>query len=647
MRIKIIVAFLVLFCWHSLSSQEPEMFFTDKIAIQESKNNIVKSGFPESANYAAYDLVYQRMDWDVDPAVRFIEGKITSYFTSKTNSLTEIEFDLHNDFAVDSIIQNNQKLEFSHLQNKVTIQLEEPLQLEELDSLTIFYQGIPPESANGFGAFANETHSENPEIPVMWTLSEPYGALEWWPCKQSLKDKIDSIDIIVTCPEPYRTASNGILVSEVVSEQQRTMHWRHRFPIATYLVAIAVTNYVDYSDFLELDDGGQIEILNYVYPEYLEDAKKQSAVTADIMELFNELIGEYPFAREKYGHAQFGWGGGMEHQTMSFMYNFGFELVAHELAHQWFGNYITLGSWQDIWLNEGFATYMSGLAYEHLLDGVWWPRWKKVTVDRITSAPGGSVYVQDTTNVSRIFNGRLSYSKGSYILHMLRWVLGDEDFFIGLRNYFADPAVANGFARHNQLVNHMELAGDTSLTEFFDDWYYSEGYPVYSLRYSPVGQNTYSIELSQTPSHSSVNFFEMPVPVRIYNSSKTDSLDLRLNHTENNQKFTIETDFVIADVKIDPELWLVSKIAEISQSPILKHPDEIRIYPNPFTHEISIYIPPDKELNGVEIFNTNGEKLAEFRNNQKQFNLAALPKGVYFLRLILPDKNHVEKITKF
>ena len=423
----IIVAMVII----STVAQQPDPNFSDKMAMQESKNFIQKSTFKESLNFALYDLVYQRMEWEINPNVKYIKGKVTSYFVSKINNLNEIEFDLHTLMTVDSVFQNSQKINFSRIDNKIKFQLNNSIHEQQLDSVSIYYQGEPGDP--GFGAFSKEEHEG---VPIIWTLSEPYGALEWWPCKQSLADKIDSIDIIVNSPEPYRTASNGILVFETVENGHRKMHWKHRYPIATYLVAIAVTNYVDYSDFLDLGDGRKIEILNYVYPEYLSIAQAKTPVTAEIIELFNNIIGEYPFASEKYGHAQFGWGGGMEHQTMSFMGSFNFELVAHELAHQWFGDYITTGSWQDIWLNEGFATYLTGLSYENLLDGVWWPRWKSLNVERIVSDPGGSVFVNDTSNISMIFSGRLSYSKGAYLLHMLRWVLGDDLFFKGLKNYF-------------------------------------------------------------------------------------------------------------------------------------------------------------------------------------------------------------------
>ncbi len=416
-KLELTLIFIIIIL--SVFAQKPDSDFIDKLVSQERNNFIKKSAFVESQNYKLTDVIYQRMECDINPDILFIKGVITTHFKNKIQNLNEIEFDLFSAMIVDSVIHNNQKLTFNRTENKLNITLSESLIEGQLDSVSVYYNGSPRNSS--FGAFSKTMHNN---VPNIWTLSEPYGAMEWWPCKQSLADKIDSIDIIVTSPEFHRTASIGVLISETVDNGFRKMHWKHRFPIATYLVAISVTNYSNYSDSLKLDDGRLIEILNYVYPENLENAKKNTPVTIEIMELYNNLIGEYPFASEKYGHAQFGWGGGMEHQTMSFMGNFGFKLIAHELAHQWFGDYITLGSWQDIWLNEGFATYLEGLSYEHLIDSNW-HQWKQGKVERITGKPDGSVYVHDTTDVYRIFDGRLSYAKGAYILHMLRWILGD------------------------------------------------------------------------------------------------------------------------------------------------------------------------------------------------------------------------------
>lgn len=624
------------------AAQEPDPFFSDKKAVADRQIFMKKAGFTEPANYTSYDLIYQRMEWEVDPAVKYIRGKITSFFVSQQANLAEIEFDLHDEMIVDSVIQKGNPVNFWRNENKINIQLNEGISEGQTDSLSVYYQGEPP--ATGFGSFTIGTHNKT---PVLWTLSEPYGAMEWWPCKQSLADKIDSIDIIVTTPEFYRTASNGILVSETVLDGKRTMHWKHRYPIATYLVGIAVTNYESYSDFLELDDGRKIEILNFVYPENLENARERTPVTVEVMELFNRLIGEYPFADEKYGHAQFGWGGGMEHQTMSFMFNFGFELIAHELAHQWFGNYITLASWQHIWLNEGFATYLTGLAYEQYKDGFYWYDWRRLTVQRITSLPGGSVSVPDTTNVSRIFNGRLSYSKGAYILHMLRWVLGDPDFFKALQNYYNDPKSANGFARHEQVMAHFEATGDTSLTEFFNDWYYGEGFPVYSLEYSQTTNQELKITLAQSTSHPSVDFFEMPVPVRVYNTEKTDSVDFRLVHTVNNQVFWVDPGFEVSEIKIDPDYWLISKTAEAVKVEIAENPKTVHVFPNPFKNKISVILNGNQSLLKTSLYNSDGKLLYQFAKNQSTLDLTHLPQGIYILKIETSKERTEQKIVKY
>ncbi|WP_303924021.1 M1 family aminopeptidase [Draconibacterium sediminis] len=614
-------------------AQENELFISDKIALEESRNFVLKSNFIESQNYSLTDFIYQRMEWQVDPAVRYISGKVTTYYKSQTGLLNTVEFDLSDSLTVDSVLIRNNTATFTHQNNKLEVDLPESLLPDQLDSVSVFYQGVPPTS--GFGSFETSFHGSE-FTPVLWTLSEPYGALEWWPCKQSLADKIDSIDVIVTTPKKYKTASNGILVSEQLSDTTRTMHWEHRFPIATYLVAIAVTDYERYSDYLETGNGDSIEILNYVYPEDLEDAKSKTPVTAEIMQLFQNLVGDYPFAAEKYGHAQFGWGGGMEHQTMSFMGNFGFGLIAHELAHQWFGDYITPGSWQDIWLNEGFATYLTGLSYENI-ETDWWPVWKQVYSDQVKQQPDGSVYVADTTSVARIFSSRLSYAKGGYLLHMLRWVIGDDAFFQGLKNYFSDPTVANAFARSEDAITHFEQVADTSLAEFFNDWLYGEGYPVYSASFKPGDEGKTLITLSQTTTHESVDFFEMPVPVRLYTAGRTDSLDVRLNHTSNQQQFIVDTELHVAEMVIDPDLWLISETQEIVGIPAETHTQTIEIFPNPATTEISLRISSSMEITGIRIFDMNGAEVKYFTINPNKINITGLVPGIYLLKAELAD----------
>ncbi len=619
--------FFIFICVNTMA-QENELFISDKIALQESRSFQQKSNFVESQSNSLTDFIYQRMEWQVDPAIRFISGKITTHFISKTDSLQLLEFDLSSELSTDSILIRGKQWSFTHENNKLSINLPEPVATNQTDSVTVFYHGVPP--STGFISFATSTHG-SAFTPVLWTLSEPYGAMDWWPCKQSLADKIDSIDVLVTSPKQYYAASNGILVSEKENETNRIMHWKHRFPIATYLVAIAVTDYKRYSDYLLSATGDTIEILNYVYPENLEKAKTETPVTADLIQLFENIIGPYPFASEKYGHAQFGWGGGMEHQTMSFMGKFSYGLIAHELAHQWFGNFITLGSWQDIWLNEGFATYLTGLSYENI-ETEWWPVWKQVYSDEIKQEPDGSVFVTDTTSVSRIFSSRLSYAKGAYLLHMLRWVIGDAAFFQGLKNYFSDPEIANGFARSADVIKHFELEADTSLTEFFNDWLYGEGYPLYTANFIAIDQQNTLVTLSQQTTHESVDFFEMPVPVRFYNHDQSDSLDLVLQHSVNQQEFIIESPFTVASMIIDPELWLISETEQIVGIPFQKNASGFTIYPNPVESNIYLSKPPAINIHEIRITTVNGAVIKTFHGNASKLNVATLPSGIYVLQ---------------
>jgi aminopeptidase N len=437
------------------------------------------------------------------------------------------------------------------------------------------------------GSFTATTHGGG--VPVLYTLSQPYGARDWWPCRQGLFDKIDSVMLVVTTPAGYRAAANGMLLREQHCDDRSTYIWMHRHPVAAYLVAVAVTNYAVYSDYVPVPGQPSIEILNYVYPEDEENARSQTRQIIRPFQIFNELFGLYPFANERYGHAQWNYGGGMEHQTMSFMGSWGYDLLAHELAHQWFGDYVTCGSWQDVWLNEGFATYLTGLCYERDLDTIYWEPFKRLTINRVMREPGGSVFCYDTTDFRRIFNARLSYSKGAIVLHMLRWEMGDEAFFRGVNNYLYDPALANGYARTPDLLRHLEAAADTSFTEFFSDWVYGEGYPTYSIGYRPIGDNILEITISQDQSHPSVSFFEMHLPIRLIGQER-DTLVV-VHHTIQDQVFTLNPGFTVASVELDPDRWICTANAIITGLPPIRPDHGITVYPNPFEDKLYVHIP--------------------------------------------------------
>lgn len=621
-------------------AQAPDPDFNDKVAYQEAQSHVKSAIFVEAPDNASFDLLHQQLNLQVDPAVNYITGSVISTFKFLKENIQDIHFDLSSQLRVDSVYFEGKKISYEHLNDRIAITLPPPTFSTPFHKVTVYYQGAPPR--NGFGSFVADTHNET---PIIWTLSEPYGARDWFPCKESLSDKIDSIDVIVTCPVQYRVASNGLLVEDQLTDGKRTAHWKHRYPIATYLVAIGVTNYQSFSDFVTAPDGRKIEILNYVYPEYLETARSKSQEITSVMDFYNKKLITYPFADEKYGHAQFGWGGGMEHQTMSFMTNLTFEVVSHEMAHQWFGDYITLSSWHDIWLNEGFATYMTGLVYETLKDGMYWPVWKNQQLTRITSQPEGAVYVADTTDVSRVFNGRLSYSKGGYLLHMLRWEMGDETFFKALKAYLNDPSLAYGYARQQDLVHHMEQAADTSFTEFFKDWYYGEGFPVYHIRRLAVlgSDGRQRIEVSQTPSHPSVNFFEMHLPIRVWKDGKAK--DLRLFNNQQDQQFMV-SESAIDSIQFDPDKWLIAKAdLTVGMSDISREP--IKIIPNAINHTLRIILPGNESKAGLRMVDISGRTIMQLplKSMDSKINLKGLQKGIYIVEVTLGNESKRGKIV--
>ncbi|WP_224998006.1 M1 family aminopeptidase [Cesiribacter sp. SM1] len=603
---------------------------TETIAAREARAHASLRSFTPSAQTSTYDMIYQRAEWNINPAVRYISGAITSHFRPGGAALNQLWMNLDNALIVDSVLYHSTKIPFQQTEEDLLrIDLPAAVATNTVDSVTVYYQGTPPNT--GYGSFVQRSHSG---APIIWTLSQPYGAKDWWPCKQSLTDKIDSIDIVVRTPAGNRAASNGVLVSETEEGSDKVYHWRHRYPIATYLVAVAVTNYVAFTDLVPYDNSA-IEVLNYVYPESEASFRQQSKNVVGMMQLFNRLFGLYPFADEKYGHAQFGWSGGMEHQTMSFMVNLNYDLMAHELAHQWFGNKVTCGSWQDIWVNEGFATYLTGLTKEHLSSPEDWYNWKRSKILSVTAYPGGSVWVRDTTSIDELFSGRLSYNKGAYLLHMLRWVVGDEAFYRGINNYLQDPALAYGFARAEDVKRHLESSSGKNLTEFFNDWYYGEGYPMYRLIWQQNDDHV-SLSLSQSSSvPASVSFFEMPVPVLFRDSTGSQEMIKVFQHSEQEQNFEAEIPFKVAEVVLDPELWLLSPTPVVeSQAEVMEA--SLKLYPNPTNTKITLEAGQELTFSEVILLDVQGRqlKLHNAKGRRKlEISTKGLATGTYILRI--------------
>jgi aminopeptidase N len=635
-KLKSFSALIATGCCLSVFSQEPmradrateDIAHSEKLQFLSMRARTDKGQRSQASTN--FDVNYYRCEWEVDPAVNYIKGKLSSNFHI-TQAASEISYDLSANLTVDSIYYHGAKINFTRPGDAVTIQFPSSISAGTLDSVSIFYQGAP--IGGGFGSFIQTDHAGS---PVIWTLSEPYGASDWWPCKNGLNDKADSIDVIVTCPDIYRASSNGIELASSFNGGKRICPFKHRYPIATYLVAMAVTNFSVETRNILLGSTN-LPILSYIYPEDSAYFASRTPYMLNAMQLYNSTYGDYPFIKEKYGQTQFQWGGGMEHQTNSFVVNGGEELMAHELSHQWFGDKITTGSWQDLWLNEGFATF-SQVYYLEKLSPFYYPGSVRQRMQDITSQPGGSVWVDDTTDISRLFDGRLTYNKGGYLLRMLRWKLGDSIFFRALRQYQQDPTVKYGFSRTADFKRNLEQLSGTDLTQFFNDWYYGQGYPTYQLEWTMLSGGWISTRLKETTSHPSVSFFAMPVPIVFRNASQEKTIII--DHKSSGQLDFVNIGFVPDTVLIDPDHWLISANNTVTQSS-LNLKDQVNILPNPIGNEFFTVlqnIPASKV--SLLLYSMNGQLLSrkeiELLNGFYfgSFNSASLPHGQYVLRVV-------------
>lgn len=619
-----------------LSYSQERAFRNEQSAIAESERKAAEAFLTAGMQSVAsgnYDVSHYRCEWSLDPAVRYIRGKITTSFTMMQAG-NNITFDMANQLAVDSVVYHGAKITYSRATNNgLQVTFPGNLNAGVRDSVSVYYQGDPAGGVSG--AFYQGAHAG---VPIVWTLSEPYGAKDWWPCKDDLTDKADSIDILMTHPATYTSSSNGLMLTrQAVAGGNVVTHFKHRYRIAAYLVAIAATNYVVSNDTVRV--GNKVyPLISYAYPENAGTFFGSENYTKEAFRIFTQLFGEYPFANEKYGHTQFGWGGGMEHQTNSFMYNTSPQLSAHELAHQWFGDKVTCGSWQHIWLNEGYATYLTALFLQYGYPSFYAP-FLQTTFNSVVSQPGGSVFVPDTTNTNRIFDSRLTYNKGAYVAHMLRWVLGDSAFFRGMRQYLEDPALRYNFAKTADLQRNLEQVSGKNLTAFFQKWIYGEGYANYNATwYQAAGSPWVSLKLDQTTSHNSVLFYEMPVEIEFRNA--TQKVRRVVDHRNSGQVFSLNVGFAVDTVIIDPDIWILAKTKTSAKTTVeLLPPDDLQLYPNPSPGNATVRL---RNASGnrlsVRVFNVAGQLL--FRRDiataagaqaDVYIPFARYPRGVYIV----------------
>ena len=515
---------------------------------------------------STFDVSYYKLDLNVSYSPKSLSGAVTVSAKSLEDNLTSVFLDLTDILTVDSVISNNKSLLFNHSENKLVVSLDKPYSYNESFMLIVYYHGVPVRT--GLGSFVFDSHNGEPSI---WTLSEPYGARDWWPCKDTPADKADSSDVLITCPSNLIGVSNGTL-SDVIDNNNgtKTYIWKSRYPIANYLISLAISNYSVYTIYYHYSAADSMPVVNYIYSEDLAEAKPELDKTTKMLGIFSKLYGQYPFIKEKYGHAEFG-SGGMEHQTITSIGIITQGVIAHELTHQWFGDKVTCKNWENIWLNEGFATYGEGLYYEFSGDEQSYNSFLSYNMSRAKNGIG-TIYVDDISSINNIFNGNKSYSKGAIVLHMLRGIVGDSVFFNILKNYLKDPGLAYGSATTEDFERVAEATSGLPLNYFFNQWIYGENYPKYILTwgFDQSSQNQYNVSLVlEQAVNSYPKFFTMPIQIKISTSAGDTTITIFNNAQIQDFNFTVigkptlltfdPNNFLLKDVIISDPPSVISK----------------------------------------------------------------------------------------
>lgn len=551
------------------SPKGSEFCFQGKI---HSGNPVLPDG-PEADIQHTFDVTDYKLNLNlyncfVSPYSKSFSGSVIISFTVDS-ALNSIKLNaVNSSLSIDSV--RLAAVSFTHSSNILTIALNRTYVAGETAQIKIYYR----HNNVSDGAFYVSNG-------FMFTDCEPEGARKWFPCWDKPSDKA-TFDLTARVPATVKLGSNGMLVDSVKNQDTIYYNWVSSENVATYLMVM--TGKVNYN--LDIVYWPRISDPNILVPIrfYWNQGESISALNdmknkvPQMMTEYSLKFGEHPF--EKNGFAtlnnQFVWGG-MENQTLTSLCPncWSESLVAHEFAHQWFGDMITCATWADIWLNEGFATYTEALWLEHLYG---YSSYKsEIDGDAsyyLSANPGWAISVPDwaivTPDVNTLFDYAITYMKGASVLHILRYAVGDDAFFNGLYSYANDPALKYHSAVISDFKDHMSAAYGQDLSWFFDAWIYQPNHPVYQNNYWFLNRQNGTWEVGfvakQTQSNSA--FHKMPIEVKLSFSTGADTT-VRVMNDVNNQIYVWVFNRQPTSISFDPSNNIVLKTATLTVIPPL------------------------------------------------------------------------------
>lgn len=508
-----------------------------------------------------YDMVRCGLVFRLNPALRLIEGDVTLVFTSEFEGLGQAVFDMRDALTVNGVSHTSGALTFVHEGDSLVVTLPTPLAVGSTDSVTIVYEGNTTEPLSNRGLLFRTHTAENGGstddlVPVVANLSQPAYAQTWWPCKDKPGDKF-LVSMDVTVPDTLVAVSNGTLLGvEPAEPGWMTYRWAEAYPIATYLVSVAVSDYVLLAEDCQTSGGSFVPLRHWVFPKDQAAAEIEFADMCPMMEFCEQNFGPYPFQGEKYGHAEFIWNGAMEHQTVTSIGHGSFNppgthqwLVMHELAHQWFGDSLTPAEWADVWLNEGFATYAEALWFEETEGTAAYHEFMDMKRNEADWLRQGPVY-----DPMPVFPGRVIYDKGAWILHILRGRMGDAAFFGMIEEWSDGGGRPLDFVVTQELIDLAESWAGEDLDDAVWPYLNETELPRLAFDYTVTeddAASNYRVNISlrqvQRP------FYDLVLPLVVTTAAGPETRRLHLSSLTLAQEFEFYDPIV--SVELDPDHW--------------------------------------------------------------------------------------------
>lgn len=499
----------------------------------------------------------------------------------------------------------------------------------------------------------------------IFTDCEPEGARRWFPCWDRPSDKA-ALEVMATVPSSVRLGSNGVLVDSTLVGENLVYHWKSDNPIATYIMVLtAKKNYNLDIYYWERPSDGKMIPFRFYYNDG-ENPDVMADMSLEMSDWFSEGYGEYPFEKNGFAtlNSEFTWGG-MENQTLtSLCPGCWFEsLVAHEFAHMWFGDMISPGTWADLWLNEGFATWSEAYWYESY-DGY---NGYKDDIEANASYyknanPGWPIYnpewIEETPPNGTLFNGAITYAKSCCVLHQFRYIVGDSLFFAAIYNYATDTVnFKHKTVVTEDFVDKMSETVGEDMGWYFYPWLEQPNHPIYKNEYyfDQGEDDTWSVNFLAKQIQTDAPFFPMELNIYVAFTDLSDTT-LRFRNMENEESFVFwfnkEPVYLAFDLSNDIVLKQASLVLSTDETEMTSTTRLIGNLPNPANNEtvISYYL-EESGLSTIDLIDLSGRMVKQIRNEVQdagphQVNLKTdnLESGVYFYKLSVNGQNFVNKM---